>query len=90
MFINKFQYLLAYSEKIGLLMMCLLSKRTMTAIKDGIEGFLVDVNDVDLFHEKLIKYIQEEDLRTKMQVLLKEYIDVKFTCYRFISDTLKK
>jgi glycosyltransferase involved in cell wall biosynthesis len=35
-------------------------------IKDGIEGFLVDVNDVDLFHEKLIEYIQEEDLRTKM------------------------
>jgi hypothetical protein len=33
---------------------------------------------------------QQEDLRTKMQVLLKEYIDVKFTCYRFISDTLKK
>ena len=35
-------------------------------IKDGIEGFLVDVNDVDLFYEKLINYIQEEDLRTQM------------------------
>lgn len=35
-------------------------------IKDGIEGFLVDANDVDLFYEKLIKYIQEEDLRVQM------------------------
>lgn len=35
-------------------------------IKDGIEGFLVDVNDIDLFYEKLTNYIQEEDLRTKM------------------------
>lgn len=35
-------------------------------IKDGIEGFLVDVNDVDLFYEKLIKYIQDEDLRVQM------------------------
>ena len=35
-------------------------------IKDGIEGFLVDVNDVDLFYEKLTKYIQDEDLRVQM------------------------
>jgi glycosyltransferase involved in cell wall biosynthesis len=35
-------------------------------IKDGIEGFLVDVNYVDLFYEKLIKYIQDEDLRVQM------------------------
>jgi len=35
-------------------------------IKDGIEGFLVDVNDLDLFHEKLTNYIQEEGLRTQM------------------------
>ncbi|WP_396139717.1 glycosyltransferase [Flavobacterium sp.] len=35
-------------------------------IKDGIEGFLVDSNDIDLFYEKLINYIQEEDLRTQM------------------------
>ena len=35
-------------------------------VKDGIEGFLVDSNDIDLFYEKLINYIQEEDLRTQM------------------------
>jgi glycosyltransferase involved in cell wall biosynthesis len=35
-------------------------------IKDGIEGFLVDSNDIDLFYEKLINYIEEVDLRTQM------------------------
>jgi hypothetical protein len=32
----------------------------------------------------------ENDLRDKMKTLEKEYIDVKFDCYNFLSATLKK
>ena len=35
-------------------------------IKDGINGFIVDVNDADLFYQKLLKYIIEDDLRIQM------------------------
>ena len=35
-------------------------------IKDGINGFIVDVNDADLFYQKLLKFIMDEDLRVKM------------------------
>lgn len=32
----------------------------------------------------------QNDLRRKMQAIEKEYIDVKFECYNFLSATLKK
>jgi glycosyltransferase involved in cell wall biosynthesis len=35
-------------------------------IKDGINGFIVDVNDADLFYQKLLKFITDDDLRIKM------------------------
>lgn len=35
-------------------------------IKDGINGFIVDVNDADLFYQKIIKLITEEDLQFNM------------------------
>ena len=35
-------------------------------IKDNVNGFIVNVNDVDLFYQKLLKYILEEDLRVQM------------------------
>lgn len=35
-------------------------------VKDGINGFLVDVNDVDLFHQKIKKFIIDEDLRIQL------------------------
>ena len=46
MYINKFpSYLLSYSEKIGLLMSCPLSRRTSTVIRDAIESM------IDKYHE---------------------------------------
>lgn len=33
---------------------------------------------------------KQESLRDRMQQLEKEYVDAKFNCYRFLSDTLKK
>ena len=35
-------------------------------VKDNFNGFIVNVNDVDLFCQKLLKYILEEDLRVQM------------------------
>ncbi len=35
-------------------------------IKDGINGFIVDVNDADLFYQKLVMFINENDLRIQM------------------------
>ena len=35
-------------------------------IKDGIDGFMVDINDVDLFYQKLSQLILDEDLRSKL------------------------
>ncbi|MEO5775412.1 MAG: glycosyltransferase [Flavobacterium sp.] len=35
-------------------------------IKDGMNGFIVGVNDANLFYQKLLKFITEEDLRMKM------------------------
>ena len=35
-------------------------------IKDGINGLMVDVNDVDLFHQNLLKFINNEDLRVRL------------------------
>ena len=35
-------------------------------IKDGINGFIVDVNDIDLFYQKLLKFIIDDDLRIQM------------------------
>ena len=35
-------------------------------VKDNVNGFIVNVADVDLFYQKLLKYISEEDLRVKM------------------------
>ena len=35
-------------------------------VKDNFNGFIVNVNDVDLFYQKLLKYILEEDLRVQM------------------------
>lgn len=35
-------------------------------IKDGINGFIVNVNDIDLFYQKLLKFILEDDLRIQM------------------------
>ena len=35
-------------------------------INDGINGFMVDVNDVDLFHQNLLKFINDEDLRVRL------------------------
>ena len=35
-------------------------------IKDGINGFTVGVNDADLFYQRLLKFINEDDLRIQM------------------------
>ena len=35
-------------------------------IKDGINGFMVGVNEVDLFHQNLVKFINDEDLRVQL------------------------
>ncbi len=35
-------------------------------IKNNVNGFIVNVNDTDLFYQKLLMYISEEDLRTQM------------------------
>ena len=35
-------------------------------IEDNVNGFIVDVNDVDAFYQKLLKYISDEDLRVDM------------------------
>ena len=35
-------------------------------IKNNVNGFIVNVNDTDLFYQKLLMYIAEEDLRTQM------------------------
>jgi glycosyltransferase involved in cell wall biosynthesis len=35
-------------------------------IKDGINGFIVDANDAGLFYQKVVRFITESDLRTKM------------------------
>jgi glycosyltransferase involved in cell wall biosynthesis len=35
-------------------------------IKDGINGFVVEADDADLFYQKLLKFINEDNLRTKM------------------------
>lgn len=35
-------------------------------IKDGINGFIVDANDASLFYQKVVRFINESDLRTKM------------------------
>ena len=35
-------------------------------IKYGINGFIVDVNDADLFYQNLVKFITENDLRIQM------------------------
>jgi glycosyltransferase involved in cell wall biosynthesis len=35
-------------------------------IKNNVNGFIVDVDDVDLFCEKVMKYIKEENLRIQM------------------------
>jgi glycosyltransferase involved in cell wall biosynthesis len=35
-------------------------------IKDGINGFVVDVNDASLFYQKLVTFITETDLRIQM------------------------
>lgn len=43
-------------------------------IKDGINGFIVDIKDVDLFYKKIVKFIKEEDLRIKMGNSLYETI----------------
>ena len=35
-------------------------------IEDSKNGFIVDVNDADLFYQKLLKFITDDDLRIKM------------------------
>jgi len=35
-------------------------------IKDGINGFIVDANDADLFYQKVVTFITESDLRAQM------------------------
>lgn len=35
-------------------------------IKDGINGFIVDVNDTGLFYQKVVRFITESDLRAQM------------------------
>lgn len=35
-------------------------------IKDGINGFIVDVNDTEMFYQKLVMFITEIDLRIQM------------------------
>ena len=35
-------------------------------IKDGINGFTVGVNDAELFYQRLLKFINEDDLRIQM------------------------
>ena len=35
-------------------------------IKDGINGFTVNVNDAELFYQRLLKFINEGDLRIQM------------------------
>lgn len=35
-------------------------------VKDGVNGFIVNVNDVDLFYQKLLKLITVKDLRVQM------------------------
>ena len=43
-------------------------------INDGIDGFMVDINNVDLFYQKLSELIQNEDLRTQLGNSLYETI----------------
>jgi|SRR5665647_19035 len=50
-------------------------------------------SDSTLLDNRLINTETEKrqvELRSKMQAAEKEYIDVKFTCYNFLSGTLKK
>lgn len=50
-------------------------------------------SDSTLLDDRLINTETEKrqvELRSKMQAAEKEYIDVKFTCYNFLSGTLKK
>jgi hypothetical protein len=50
-------------------------------------------SDSTLLDDSLINTETEKrqvELRSKMQAAEKEYIDVKFTCYNFLSGTLKK
>jgi hypothetical protein len=46
---------------------------------------LIENLSISIETEKL-----ENELRNKMKALEKEYIDVKFDCYNFLSGTLKK
>ncbi|WP_293875194.1 glycosyltransferase [Flavobacterium sp.] len=43
-------------------------------LKDGISGFLVEVNDVELFHQRIKKFIMDEDLRIQFGNALFETI----------------
>lgn len=50
-------------------------------------------SDSTLIDDRLINNETEKrqvELRSNMQAAEKEYIDVKFTCYNFLSGTLKK
>lgn len=49
--------------------------------------------DSTLVEDAFINYETEKlqaELRSKMQATEKEYIDVKFECYNFLSETLKR
>lgn len=49
------------------------------------DGTLVDDKAINIETEK-----QQNELRHRMQAAEKEYIDAKFDCYNFLSQTLKK
>ncbi len=50
------------------------------------DGYLVD--NEELINSDTEKY--QKQLRHSMQQVEKEYIDIKFNCYNFLSSTLKK
>lgn len=48
-------------------------------ISDGESGFLVDDNDLDVFAEKLLLLMQDEELRRKLGIRAKEIVSAKFS-----------
>ena len=72
MYINKFPYLLSYSEKIGLLMSCPLVRRTSIVIKDALESMIIKYHESQ-FGVSVIKCDSEAGIST-----LESYFKKKF------------
>lgn len=58
-------------------------KEQAASLKSGTS--LIDDASINIEIEK-----RQLDLRSRMQTAEKEYIDIKFTCYNFLTGTLKK